>query len=106
MTAFFIPKVDAVAEDAEHAYAVLRQEAHTRTGHPPQPERIFKLWFRHEGVDVEAEVGKPDPVRGHTVLAILDLGRHSPFLIHCRPPTGPATQMLVSKPVYEVTEFS
>jgi rhodanese-related sulfurtransferase len=106
VTAFFVPGLDALAEDAEHAYSEIRDEASASMGRAPQPERIFKLWFRHEGADLEAEVGKPDPVRGDTVLAILDLGRSSPYLIYCRTGAGSATQMTVSKPVYDVTEFS
>lgn len=106
MTAFFIPELEASRREVERVYAGIRQEAHARVGHPPQPQRIFMLSFRREGVDLEAEVGKPDPVSGDTVLAIFDLGRHSPYLIHCRPSAGPATQVLVSKPVYAVTEFT
>ena len=106
MTTFFVPGLDAMAADAEHAYSQIRDEASECMGRVPQPERIFKLWFRHEGADLEAEVGKPDPVSGDTVLAILDLGRASPYLIYCRTGAGPATQMTVSKPVYDVTEFS
>ena len=75
-------------------------------GEPPQPQRIFKLWFRRDGADVEAEVGQPDPVGGHTVVAILDLGRGSPYLIHCTSGGGAARQILVDKPVYLVTEFT
>jgi hypothetical protein len=40
------------------------------------------------------------------VLAILDLGRHWPYLIHCGRPGGPTTQIIVPKPVYAVTEFT
>jgi hypothetical protein len=105
VTAFFIPKLETAGKEAERVYAGFRQEAQAHVGHPPQPQRIFKLGFRHEGVDVEAEVGKPHPISGDTVLAILDLGRHSPYLIHCSTRTGSATQVLVSKPVYEVTQF-
>jgi hypothetical protein len=51
-------------------------------------------------------VGRPDPVGGRTVLAILDLGRESPYLIHCSAGGGPGHQVLVRKPVYSITEFS
>ena len=106
MTAFFVPGLDAPEADAERAYSEIRDEASVHEGHPPGSARIFKLWFRSEGTDVEVEVGKPHPVSGDTVLAILDLGRSSPYLIHCRPSNGGASQLLVSKPVYDVTEFS
>lgn len=106
MTAFFIPELDPLEASAEDVYAGIRQAAHAKTGHRPREGRIFKLWCRRHGVDSEAEVGKPDPVCGQTVLAILDLGRHCPYLIHCGSRGGPTTQIIVSKPVYAVTEFT
>ena len=105
MTAFFVPGRNRTSREAEETYTRIREAAHAHTGHSPQPLRIFRLWFRHVGTDVEAEVGKPDPVGGNTVLAILDLGRHSPYLLHCRSEKGPPVEVLVSKPVYSVTEF-
>jgi hypothetical protein len=104
MTAFFIPGSADAGGDPEAVYAGMRKTAQAGSGHCPRPVRIFKLSFRHDGADLEAEVGQPDPVGGHTVLAILDLGRHSPYLIHCV--GGSAMQVLVRKPVYSVTEFS
>jgi hypothetical protein len=105
VTAFFVPDCPA-GKEAEGEYARILQEAEAGTGHPPRAVRIFKLSFRHEGADLDAEVGRPDPVGGRTVIAILDLGRESPYLIHCRAVGGSAQQMLVRKPVYAVTEFS
>jgi hypothetical protein len=104
VTSFFIPGSARAGMDVEEVYAGIREAAQAGTGHPPRSIRIFKLSFRHDGVDLEAEVGKPDPVGGHTVIAILDLGRHSPYLIRCM--GGSAMQVLVRKPVYSVTEFS
>lgn len=104
MTAFFVP--GTASPRAEGAYARIRETARADTGYDPQPQRIFKLSYRHGGMDVEAEVGMPDPVVGHTVLAILDLGRHSPYLIHSSSRTGSVRTTLVTKPVYAVTEFS
>ena len=104
MTAFFIPGGTSAGQ-AEKAYERIREEARAYAGHSPQPVRIFSLSFRHGGADIEAEVGKPDPVGGQMVLAILDLGRGSPYLIHSRSGTAPPAQLLVDKPVYSVTEF-
>ena len=104
MTAFFVPGSADAGRDAEEVYAGIRKTAQAGSGHPPRAVRIFKLSFRHDGADLEAEVGEPDPVGGHTVLAILDLGRDSPYLIHCA--GGSAMQILVRKPVYSVTEFA
>ncbi len=105
MTAFFVPECPA-GREAEGEYGRILKEVRAETGHPPRAVRIFKLSFRHDGADLEAEVGRPDPVRGCTVLAILDLGRESPYLIHCRANGGVAQHVVVRKPVYSVTEFS
>ena len=105
VTAFFVPD-NAHGTEAEGAYTRIREAAEAGTGHAPRPVRIFRLSFRHEGVDLDAEVGRPDPVGGRTVLAILDLGRESPYLIHCGASGGLADQVLVRKPVYSMTEFS
>jgi hypothetical protein len=75
-------------------------------GQHPQPRRIFQLSFRCHGVDLEAEVGKPDPFARGTVLAIFDLGRGSPYLIHSSSRGGSVRETLVAKPVYEVIEFT
>jgi hypothetical protein len=106
LTTFFIPELDPLEASAEDVYAGIRQAAEAETGHSPQERRIFELWFRRDGVDLEAEVGKANPINGQTVLAILDLGRHWPYLIHCGRPGGPTTQIIVPKPVYAVTEFT
>jgi hypothetical protein len=92
--------------EAEGAYARIVAAAAADSGHPPRPVRIFRLSFRQGGADLEAEVGMPDPVLGWTVLAILDLGRESPYLIHCLSTGGFFEQVLVRKPVYSVTEFA
>jgi hypothetical protein len=105
VTAFFVPD-SPPGMDAEGAYERIREAVAADTGHPPRAVRIFRLSFRHEGVDRDAEVGMPDPVGGRTVLAILDLGRESPYLIQCGSIEGPTQHMLVRKPVYSVTEFS
>ncbi len=106
VTTFFIPELDPLEASAEDVYARIRQAADAETGHSPVERRIFKLWFRRDGIDIEAEVGKPDPLGCQTVLAILDLGRLWPYLIHCGRPGGPTTQIIVPKPVYAVTEFT
>jgi hypothetical protein len=106
MTAFFIPELAPLGTSAEDLYAGIRRQAQEETGHRPQDCRIFRLSFRGGGADVEAEVGKAYPSRGQTVLAILDLGRHLPYVIHCGLPGGPPTRIVVDKPVYAVEEFT
>jgi hypothetical protein len=105
VTAFFIPGC-AGGMETEQAYARIVAAAADGAEHPPRSVRIFRLAFRHRGVDLEAEVGQPDPVDGRTVIAILDLGRESPYLIHCSAVGGNLEQLLVRKPVYSVTEFA
>jgi hypothetical protein len=106
MTTFFIPELGLDGASGEGAYAGIRRAAHARTGYEPRADRIFKLWYRRDGVDCESEVGKPDPLSGQTVLAILDLGRHRPYVIDCGSPGGTRAQVIVEKPVYAVTEFT
>ena len=105
MTAFFVPGLDVGASE-EDVYSDFRRTAQARSGHAPLEGRIFKLTCRRGGVDCVAEVGKPDPICGHTVLAILDLGRTRPYVINCGSPGGRVTEVLVEKPVYGVTEFT
>jgi hypothetical protein len=105
MTAFFVPGLDIGASE-EDIYAGFRRTAQARTGHEPLEGRIFRLSCRRGGLDCVAEVGKPDPICGQTVLAILDLGRTRPYVINCGSPGRPVTQVLVEKPVYGVTEFT
>jgi hypothetical protein len=105
VTTFFVPG-NASGTEAEGAYTRIRDAAEADTGHAPRAVRIFRLSFRHDGADLDAEVGMPDPVGGRTVLAILDLGRESPYLIQCSASGGPTHQVLVRKPVYSMTEFS
>ena len=105
MTAFFVPDVPS-GTAAEGEYARIVREAEAESGQPARAVRIFNLSFRHRGGDFEAEVGQPDPIGGRTVLAILDLGRDAPYVIHCRPDHGRPQQVMVQKPVYSVTEFS
>ena len=64
MTALFIPGSAHAGSDPEEVYAGIRKTALAGSDHSAQPVRIFKLSFRHEGADLEAEVGQPDPVDG------------------------------------------
>jgi hypothetical protein len=105
VTSFFVPD-STPGREAEGAYARIRLAAEADTGHAPRAVRIFRLSFRHHGADLDAEVGMPDPVGGETVMAILDLGRESPYLIQCGTGAAPGRRVMVRKPVYSVTEFS
>ena len=105
VTAFFIPDVGSGGKGAADLYAGIRSRTRSETGFEPRDRRIFRLDFRHDGKDVEAEVGMPDPILGRTVLAILDLGAHRPYVIHCGRAGEDPVHILAPKPVYSVTEF-
>jgi hypothetical protein len=56
---------------------------------PPSARRTAKLWTRRGGTDcVTEEAGTPGPLRGDTVLAIVDVGEHRPFVVWRRPDSG------------------
>ena len=83
MTAFFIPGIDGDGRSSEDTYGKLRREIELDLGRLPRGQRIFRLWSRRGGVDCITEVGRPDPLRGGTVIAIFDMGPHQPFVV-CR----------------------
>lgn len=107
VVAFFVPQLVDGQPDDETAYAAICARAHADTGHVPQAARIFRLWSRRGGTDCVTEVGLPDPVHGEVVLAILDLGRGLPYVIHCGRPgcEEDAIREHVGRHVYAVTEF-
>lgn len=108
MSAFFVPRLAAGDLDAEGAYAAIRAHAEQDTGHVPHPRRIFQLSSRRGGKDCVTEVGQPDPINHDVVLAILDLGRGLPYLVHCGTPGEESSAVceLLSSRTYSVTEFS
>lgn len=108
MTVFFVPRLVPEQADDEAAYAAICASVEEDTGHLPRPRRIFRLWSRRDGSDCVTEVGQPDPVHGGVVLAILDLGRNLPYVIHSGVPGQEATAVrdVVGNHVYDVTEFT
>ena len=104
MTAFFIP--------GAHTPEATRRRCTRGSGKPLLPavttprSRSASSNCRSDtrALTLRRRWDSPIPLTGHTVLAILDLGRHSPYLIHCV--GGSDMQVLVRKPVYSVTEFS
>lgn len=83
VTAFFIPGIDGDQRSVEDAYGKLRREIELELGRRPRALRIFRLWARRGSFDCITEVGRPDPLRGGTVIAIFDMGLHQPFVV-CR----------------------
>jgi hypothetical protein len=83
VTAFFIPGVNGDEGRSEDVYRRLRRESELELGRSPRAQRIFRLWSRRGSVDCLTEVGRPDPLRGGTVIAIFDMGARQPFAV-CR----------------------
>ncbi len=81
MTAFFIPGVESDLRVREDAYEDMRKQVELDLGHRPTGRRIMRLWTRRGSVDCVTEVGRRDPLRGGTVIAIFDMGPHRPFVV-------------------------
>jgi hypothetical protein len=108
VTTFFVPGTGTGQEHDEQAYAAICALAEQDTGRVPRARRIFSLWSRRSGTDCVTEVGRPDPIHGDMVLAILDMGRNLPYVIHCGSPGDEASAIreVVGNHVYAVTEFT
>ncbi len=83
MATFFIPGVAGDRRTTERAYRELRHGVEQDLGSAPRSERIFRLWSRRGSVDRLTEVGRPDTLRGGTVIAIFAMGPDQPFVV-CR----------------------
>lgn len=108
MTAFFVPGLAGDVHVAENAYAAMRQRIAHDTGLTPSERRILSVWTRRGSKDCVTEVGRRDPLRGGTVMAIFDLGRHQPFAVCWQPDTATpdlAACDLLGPEVYSVLEF-
>ncbi len=107
MAAFFIPGVTGDQVIIEHAYRELREGVEVELGRPPRDQRIFRLWSRRGSVDCVTEVGRPDPLRGGTVIAIFDMGPHQPCVV-CRqqqPGSRDGIREVLESSAYSVLEF-
>jgi hypothetical protein len=69
----------------EDAYGDMRKQIELDMGRRPRACRIVKLWTRRGSIDCITEVGRPDPLRGGTVMAIFDMGPHQPFIVWRKP---------------------
>ena len=81
MTTFFIPGVAGDPRVVEGAYREMTGVIELEMGRRPNARRILKLWTRRGSTDCITEVGRSDPLRGGTVVAIFDLGTHQPFVV-------------------------
>ncbi len=107
MTAFFIPGIADDGRAIESAYVEMRRQTELDLGRRPSSRRIVGLWTRRGTVDCITEVGKLDPLRGGTVIAIFDLGSHQPFVVwrQQEPGKGDAVCEVLGCNAYTVLEF-
>jgi hypothetical protein len=68
---FFIPAAKS-AEEAENVWQAIHSFARSNLGSEPTTRRIFRIRYHHDGNKYEAEVGRPEPRTGETVIAILE----------------------------------
>jgi hypothetical protein len=107
VTTFFIP---GIADDPlllEDAYVEMRRQVELDLGRPPTPRRILRLWSRQGRVDCITEVGRADPLRGSTVMAIFDMGPRQPFVVWRQGVEGrkDGVREVLGSHAYAVSEF-
>jgi hypothetical protein len=107
MTAFFIPGLAAADElSVEGAYGKMRDQTELELGRRPASRRIFRLWTRRGSLDCVTEVGRRDPLRGGTVVAILDMGSRQPYVVWWRQTdSGREAMEVLGSSAYSVLEF-
>jgi hypothetical protein len=107
MTAFFIPGIAGDARASESAYDGMRRQTELEMGRRPSSRRIVSLWSRRGTVDCITEVGRLDPLRGGTVIAIFDMGPHDPFVVWWQqdPGASDAVREVLGCKAYAVLEF-
>jgi hypothetical protein len=83
VTAFFIPAIssDGDGRALELAYRDMRGRVKLQMGRRPSVRRIEMLWTRGRRIDCLTVVGRPDLLRGGTVMAIFDMGARQPFVV-------------------------
>jgi hypothetical protein len=107
VTPFFIPGISGEKLGIEDAYDKLRVAIELDLGRLPRAQRIYRLWSRRGSVDCLTEVGRPDPLRGDTVIAIFDMGPRRPFVV-CRqqqPGSRDGNREILECNAYSVLEF-
>lgn len=107
MTAFFIPGIAGGKRGLEHAYGRMRRQTELELGRLPASRRILSLWTRRGAVDCVTEVGRRDPLRGGTVVAIFDMGAHQPFVVWWQREAGRGGEAMevLGCSAYSVLEF-
>lgn len=106
MTPFFIPGVGSDSRVREDAYEEMRRQVELDMGRRPNGRRILRLWARRGSVDCVTEVGRRDPLRGGTVVAIFDMGPRQPFVVWWRQDEHARQGIEILGPsAYAVSEF-
>ena len=107
MTAFFIPGIAEDSPTREDVYGGMRRQIEIETGRRPSSRRILSIWTRRGNVDCVTRVGRRDPLRGGTVLAIFDLGVRQPFVVWWvgDAGTGDGVREVLGSSAYSVLEF-
>jgi hypothetical protein len=109
MTTFFIPGFCGTDDGRarELAYHDMQRKLELEMGRRPRPRRIEKLWTRRGSIDCMTVVGRPDPLRGGTVLAIFDMGPRQPFVVWREGDfsTGGESREVLGWSAYSVLEF-
>jgi hypothetical protein len=107
VAAFFIPGISGDSRAVEEAYDGMRRQLGREMGRLPSSRRIHSLWTRRGGTDCVTEVGTRDPLRGGTVVAIFDMGRHQPFVVWWKQDAGDREQgcETLGCNAYSVLEF-
>ncbi len=106
MTEFFIPGIAGDAHDIERAYDQIRRQTELDMGRRPSARRILSLWSRRGTLDCVTQVGRHDPLRGGTVVAIFDMGPKQPFVVWWQQePTGDGVREVLGSSAYSVLEF-
>jgi hypothetical protein len=107
VSAFFIPGIADDGGSVELAYGRIRKQIELKLGRPPTARRILRLWTRRGSVDCITEVGRPDPLRGGTVIAIFDMGLHQPYVIWWQLEAGSGNPVceVLGHNAYSVLEF-
>lgn len=103
--AFFVPGVEPGDGRPEEAYRQLRLAAGQTTGNQPATLRIFGLNCLLGGRNSRIEVGQPDPIQAHMVVAIFDVGGDRPYVVYTtRDSLAPAFRL--GRSVKSVTAFA
>lgn len=107
VTTFFIPGIPGDAWAIERAYGEMRRQTELDMGRRPSSRRIVSLWTRRGGVDCITQVGRRDPLRGGTVIAIFDMGTRQPFVVWWQqePGSGERVREVLGSGAYSVLEF-